>query len=734
MDRFTENARRVCRDSDGTLHTVYIKDDSGTIKVFYAKSTDEGVNWTGQVALYTQVTMLYDPCIVVDANKKLWAFWRDTNVGIITESKAFGGAWSGPTTIASHASYPFAVPHAAVDYLSNIWVVFATPAVGIDCIVWHNGPDHWDAIQNIGYITSTNVKISVCSNDEKVFLLYYNGDDGKFYSTYNNFTNWQASGSWMNIQNWTVSRTIDSCSITSNSSEALNYIWSSHDGTPHYTLVHRFATTNTDIIADTATVIKGCSLSIDQNNVLYMVCTYNDYWVRSQKKPGLSWVTPWSTNIKWKYPTNLHHQEPSLGIYDHHYLTVAHNSDADVIESFKNGVPGVPGTLSVARGIRQLDLTWSLPSDDGGSPVDSYVVNRGTAPAGETKLLDTGSDAVAYSNTGLGNGETFYYTVQGTNTAGDGTASNEDYETTYNLPTAPLTPGAAPIDNEITDTWTAPADTDGQAVTNYKIYRNTVPSTPILLDTVGDVLIYHDVTIAGSTTYFYSFSCVTAVGEGPKSSEVSAKSYGPPDPPTALVTTSIDRGNIINWTAPVWKGGGSHVITGYRLYADDISPPTTLIRTGGPENGSYEIGIPNSRTRFYRVVALNDFTPDPDGEFSSIVVGVPHCHAPTGFVRRHLAELIGIKPRIGPSTGGQDEYGATFYAYGRVEPITKRERDARTQLLSARNRVIVDGSVPVTEGDEIIMPDGRTMPVIAVIPQNVNISNGVVTFAKEVLS
>ncbi len=87
-------------------------------------------------------------------------------------------------------------------------------------------------------------------------------------------------------------------------------------------------------------------------------------------------------------------------------------------------VPGPPTSLRATAGDRQVTLTWSAPTDDGGSPVTRYAIYRGTTSGGET-LLATVGNLLTYRDTGLTSGVTYYYEVSAANAVGEGGRSAE---------------------------------------------------------------------------------------------------------------------------------------------------------------------------------------------------------------------------------------------------------------------------------------------------------------------
>ena len=86
--------------------------------------------------------------------------------------------------------------------------------------------------------------------------------------------------------------------------------------------------------------------------------------------------------------------------------------------------PSAPQNLSATAGSAQIVLKWTASTYNGGATITGYKVYRSTASGAET-LLTTVGNVVTYTNTGLSNGQTYYYKVSAVNSAGVGWKSNE---------------------------------------------------------------------------------------------------------------------------------------------------------------------------------------------------------------------------------------------------------------------------------------------------------------------
>jgi predicted phage tail protein len=188
--------------------------------------------------------------------------------------------------------------------------------------------------------------------------------------------------------------------------------------------------------------------------------------------------------------------------------------------------PSAPQSLTATGADASVTLNWLAPTSDGGSQVTDYTVYRGTS-AGSEVLIASSGGALTYTDTGLTNGQPYYYVVHAVNVVGEGPASNEASATpqpSITPPSAPRNLAVAPFrPHGLRLTWLAPLTDGGSEVTAYQIWRGTAPGAETLYVTVGAVTGYID---AGATNkrvrYYYVVRAVNTAGAGPPSNEVNA--------------------------------------------------------------------------------------------------------------------------------------------------------------------------------------------------------------------
>lgn len=86
--------------------------------------------------------------------------------------------------------------------------------------------------------------------------------------------------------------------------------------------------------------------------------------------------------------------------------------------------PSAPQNLQASAGDGQITLGWNPPLSDGGSPITKYRVYRGLTSGGATYLKEVG-DVLTFTDTGLSNGQTYYYQLSAVNAVGEGPRSNQ---------------------------------------------------------------------------------------------------------------------------------------------------------------------------------------------------------------------------------------------------------------------------------------------------------------------
>jgi len=283
-------------------------------------------------------------------------------------------------------------------------------------------------------------------------------------------------------------------------------------------------------------------------------------------------------------------------------------------------VPFAPRSLIAAAGDGQVILRWEAPASNGGSAITNYSVYRGTSSGAETLVIKLGP-VLTHIDSGLANGQPYYYEVTANNSVGEGPKSSEASATPAAVPSEPQGLTATAAEGQVTLSWTAPASNGGSAITGYKLYRGTSSGTETFLTSVGLSLVYTDGGLTNGQTYYYKVSAVNSAGESPQSSEASATPVAPattPSAPRNLVATPGHAQITLTWQAPASIGGSA--ITGYRVYRGTVSGSETLVASLGPVLMYSDSGLTNGQIYYYEVGSVNGVG---EGPRSSEVYATP---------------------------------------------------------------------------------------------------------------
>jgi fibronectin type 3 domain-containing protein len=270
--------------------------------------------------------------------------------------------------------------------------------------------------------------------------------------------------------------------------------------------------------------------------------------------------------------------------------------------------PMEPTGLTGTSGDSYVNLTWSAPAQDGGSPIITYSIYRNgsfyDSVPGNQKW---------YNDTSVLNDVIYTYTVSATNNIGEGALSSS-WATTKTVPTAPHGLQSNEGDGYVLLTWSAPSDDGGLNIIGYNIYRDSV-----LIDTVtGNQLYWNDTTVVNGVTYTYKVSANNSLGESLFSSEVDGTPMAKPSAPLNLQVEDGDGYVYLTWSVPVDDGGSA--VVEYHIYRNGALLDT--VSTG--QLWFNDTKVVNGVTYTYSISANNDAGEGPESSgLDAIPLGRP---------------------------------------------------------------------------------------------------------------
>ena len=172
----------------------------------------------------------------------------------------------------------------------------------------------------------------------------------------------------------------------------------------------------------------------------------------------------------------------------------------DESDSFSIRVPTTPNAPTNLSGSRRnggVRLTWSTPSDDGGSTITDYDYRYSFSSGTFSSWTSAGNTSNGETITGLTNGRQYQFQVRARNSIGAGSESYTAYATPAGPPGVPQNFETTAGDGEVTLTWEVPLTNNGSTITGYK-YSYRAGTSGYFSDwtDVGNVL---STTVSGLT-------------------------------------------------------------------------------------------------------------------------------------------------------------------------------------------------------------------------------------------
>ncbi|NDF34553.1 MAG: hypothetical protein EB154_01590 [Nitrosopumilaceae archaeon] len=184
--------------------------------------------------------------------------------------------------------------------------------------------------------------------------------------------------------------------------------------------------------------------------------------------------------------------------------------------------PGAPTGLSaVSTSGTQINLSWTAPSNTGGSDITGYKIEskKGTGSY-DVLVPNTGSTVTTYSHTGLTTATQYYYRISAINSIGTSSPSGEASATPRET-TSPVLTATAVSPTQVYLSWTAPSQTYKQSINGFKVEEKTGESYRIINDNTGPVTGYLVNNVVTGKSYTYAVSALFAAGASPRSNEVT---------------------------------------------------------------------------------------------------------------------------------------------------------------------------------------------------------------------
>ncbi|XP_011745365.2 immunoglobulin-like and fibronectin type III domain-containing protein 1 [Macaca nemestrina] len=301
-------------------------------------------------------------------------------------------------------------------------------------------------------------------------------------------------------------------------------------------------------------------------------------------------------------------------------------------------------------------LRWRPPRDDGGQPVECYMVER--QQAGRSTWLKVGeapADSTTFTDAHVEPGRKYAFRVRAVTSEGAGEAleSEETLVAPEALPKAPSAPAILSASSQgITLTWTAPRGPGSAHILGYLIERRKKGSNT--WTAVNDQLVperrWTVADLRQGCQYEFRVTAVAPPGPGepgPPSDAVFARDpMRPPGPVRNLQVTDTSNTSItLSWAGPDTKDGdeaqgyvvelcGSDSLQWLPCHAGTV-PVTTYTAKGLRPGEGY----------FVRVTAVNEGGQSQPTALDTLVQAMPVTVCPKFLVDSSTKDLLTVKVR-----------------------------------------------------------------------------------------
>ncbi len=299
-------------------------------------------------------------------------------------------------------------------------------------------------------------------------------------------------------------------------------------------------------------------------------------------------------------------------------LFEAYNGGTRDIFALKMNVsaqPSGPRNLRASIGDGFVYLTWRPPRENGSLSGVHYELFKGPTPLGirSYKVLEE----THFNDTGLINGERYYYMVRAWNDIGAGGDSGEVLGIPGRIPNVPVDIEAERGDATVTLTWEHTEDYGGYSISGYNIYRGEEGEEPALHERLEKVVTFRDKGLENGVNYSYRISTVNEIGEGPLSDPVYCVPGRVPWAPRDPVLTAGDRWVNLTWDEPQEDGG--YAVLDYVVYRGVRPDIMEELSRTGVGRSIHDTNVSNGMEYFYEVVAVNEIGFSKESPMVSIV-------------------------------------------------------------------------------------------------------------------
>lgn len=239
----------IATDSGNKIHVMWSDYTPGNYDIFYKRSTDGGVSWSGITRLTWNSGYSLVPSIVTDSGSVIHVVWEDdtymTSDIFYKRSSDGGASWSGRKQLTWNQGWS-SNPIIASDSSNGIHMVWfdAIPIPSNSEILYKHSSDSgasWSGPIRLTWNSGWSLNPSIATDSENgIHVVWYDDTFGNFEILYKRSTDGGASWSAIKRLTWNTGFS-EEPSITTDSGNGIHVVW--HDRTPgNYEIFYKRST------------------------------------------------------------------------------------------------------------------------------------------------------------------------------------------------------------------------------------------------------------------------------------------------------------------------------------------------------------------------------------------------------------------------------------------------------------------------------------------------------------
>lgn len=326
---------------------------------------------------------------------------------------------------------------------------------------------------------------------------------------------------------------------------------------------------------------------------------------------------------------------------------VGHGSNTSAVSATTWKEPTAPlnpsASRAVAAGTDRTDVTlsWSPPSNNGGTAVTAYTVGINTdpsAPSWSSQCGWVGSSPCTETQVGQP-GETYYFWIAACNPVGCGPWSTSLTVAMFNYPNAPATPTVTTGLNpgELGVSWSTPSS--DRPIDEYIVYRGATTTGSFGQVHAGTGLSWTEGGLGNGATWCYKIQAHSEVGYGPLSGAACGITLRAPGAPQNLqAVPGIDR-TFLHWQA---GDAGDRPVTLYRVQRVQANAPAVVQESPLGPLTVFTEEVPGGITYTYSVAAQSTVGIGPYSNTAAVTpfgAGTGTGGGDSGWSTRQLANV-----------------------------------------------------------------------------------------------